>query len=102
MVLPAPPHAYGSDEAGLICAYLFDAQGLGSPVTPQQVRDLLPGAGAPRGFLWLHFSLSNTATRKWLQDHLRLPVEFDELLRDSPRSTRVELHDEELLAVIND
>ncbi len=103
MVTPVTANTYGSDETGLICGYRFDAEGIGTSVTAQQADQLLKAPDSQaEGFLWLHFSLSNSATLKWMQDNLKLPQEFHEILRDSSRSTRVELHDDALLAIIND
>jgi zinc transporter len=53
-------------------------------------------------FLWLHFNLSQAGTEKWLREHIPLPVEFFEALQQGSRSTRVELVDDSLLAVVND
>jgi zinc transporter len=53
-------------------------------------------------FLWLHFSLSNTATERWLRQHAGLPESFLAGLRDSGVSTRLEQEEESLVAVIHD
>src|SRR5262249_50989270 len=52
--------------------------------------------------VWLHFSLSNAASERWMQQHLQLPDSFYELLRESVGSTRLEMEDEALVAVIHD
>ena len=54
------------------------------------------------GFVWLHFNLSQASTEKWLRENTQLPVEFFEALQQGSRSTRVELVDDSLLAVVND
>jgi zinc transporter len=53
-------------------------------------------------FLWLHFSLSNAAAEKWMGEHLQLPEHFHETLHEGVGSTRVELEEDSLIAVIND
>jgi zinc transporter len=62
--------------------------------------------GAPaRGsdwFLWLHFSLSNAASERWLRQNLTLPEAFHESLHQAVGSTRLEQDGDALLAVIHD
>ena len=99
--VPANVSTYGSDEQGLVCGYVFDGEGLGTAVSVEEAQALL-AVGAPEQWLWLHFSLTNNAAQKWMRDTLTLPPEFHELLSDSSRSTRVELHDAEIIAVLND
>ena len=53
-------------------------------------------------FLWLHFSLSNTAAIRWLRAHLELPDAFYESLHENAVSTRLEQEGEDLVAVILD
>jgi zinc transporter len=59
-----------------------------------------------REFLWLHFNLANASCVGWLRQHLSLPDAFYESLRQGPSesgsSTRVELADESVVAVLND
>ena len=38
---------------------------------------------ASREFVWLHFSLGNSSTEKWLQDHLPIPEHYFETLREA-------------------
>ena len=54
------------------------------------------------GFIWLHFNLSQASTEKWLREHTPLPPEFYEALQQGSRSTRIELVDNALIAVVND
>jgi zinc transporter len=54
------------------------------------------------GFVWLHFNLAHSAAEKWLREHVTLSDQFYESLRDGSRSTRVELDDDMLVAVVND
>ncbi len=54
------------------------------------------------GFVWLHFNLAHSAAEKWMREHVTLSDQFYESLRDGSRSTRVELDDDMLVAVVND
>jgi zinc transporter len=56
--------------------------------------------GARHEFLWLHFSLANTASVRWLRQHAALPAAFFEPQDSS--STRLEVVDEALMGVMND
>ena len=51
-------------------------------------------------FLWLHFSLANAASGRWLREHTRLPDTFFET-QDSA-STRLEVTDDALTGMLND
>jgi zinc transporter len=99
--------SYGSDEAGLICGYLFDA----SDVQPAQAVDSGPAAEwlaasaltQPDGaYLWLHFNLSHTQAERWLRRHAGLSELFYETLGQGLHSTRIERADDTLIALIND
>ena len=99
------PLSYGSDQSGLVCGYLFgrapDGQGL--PLDGDGARQwLMEREQHPGEFVWLHFNLANTASEKWLHEHTALPDEFYESLHEGPRSTRIELADNTLIAVVND
>ena len=98
---PVPDLQYGSDLSGLICAYRFAPDQPGVPIDGAQAVAWLSSAAADGSFVWLHFSLSNAASERWLRQHLQLPPTFYETLQDSS-STRVEESDDHLLAVLND
>jgi zinc transporter len=101
MPLDAP---YGSDRNGLICGYRFRGGASGEVVDLEEARDWL-GHDAPKDpsdFAWLHFNLSDAAAESWIREHLDVPDEFFEALRDGSRSTRVEEARERLIAVVND
>ena len=101
---PSPP-SYGSDQTGMVCGYLFGraADGTGLALDSEQARAWLQArAQHPAEFIWLHFNLANTASEKWLHEHTALPEEFYESLHEGPRSTRIELADNTLIAVVND
>ena len=98
------PFTYGSDQSGLVWAYQFAPERAALPLQSAEVADLFgkPPALEKDEFLWLHFNLSQSSTEKWLRDHARLPPEFFEALHQGSRSTRIELTDESLIAVVND
>lgn len=95
---------YGADANGLICGFAFDQSGVGHAVNAQQALAALPAleAGHEAGFVWLHFHLGHASVERWLAEHLSLSPLFHEALREGSRSTRVELDDDTLIAVIND
>jgi zinc transporter len=97
---------YGSDEAGLICGYLFAPGRAGQPVGSKEAIEVLSdGDGAPGAdgsFLWLHFNMTNAAADRWLEQHVPLPKAFRESLHAATPATRVEQAEGSLLAVLND
>src|SRR5262245_20924170 len=93
---------YGSDKAGLVCAYIFTPGHRGAVIDADQAASWMAASDDCRDeFLWLHFSLTNAASERWLQEHASLPDAFRESLAGSP-STRVEAADDTLVAVVND
>jgi zinc transporter len=92
---------YGSDRAGLVCAYLFAPGGLGTSITADEAVAWLSERSDHSRFVWLHFNLANAASGRWLAQHLDLPRDFHDLLGLST-STRVEAAGDALLAVLND
>jgi len=56
---------YGSDKAGLVCGYLFTPGTPGRPIESGAAGDHLARRDNAVGFLWLHFSLANTACEHW-------------------------------------
>lgn len=95
--------SYGSDSAGLICGFVFSPGEAGRPIDSVAAAEWLTGiADGGTDFIWLHFSLSNVNTEKWLAEHLDLPEQYYETLREGPASTRIEQADDCLIAVIND
>lgn len=92
------------DRAGLVWAYQFQSATT-TEISPSE--DLEPLLDQhienPSGnLLWLHFNLSQASTERWLREHAPLPPEYFEALQQGARSTRVELVDDALIAVIND
>jgi len=121
-----PGNAYGSDEAGLICGYIFDSD---APDPARAVDSAQAAAwlaaqhastkdAAPvtdsNAYLWLHFNLSHAQAERWLHAHADLPDEFFETLHEGTRSTQIEriatrgdgkhreASEDSLIAVIND
>jgi zinc transporter len=91
---------YGSDRAGLVCAYVFSPGLPGRAIDSDEAAALLAVRGERSEFLWLHFSLANSAAGRWLRQQAALPETFFEPQDSS--STRVEVVDEALLGVLND
>jgi zinc transporter len=103
--MQSAPQSYGSDQSGLVCGYLFgrSADGKGQPLDTEAACTWLKQHDQhPQEFIWLHYNLANTASEKWLHEHTALPEEFYESLHEGPRSTRIELADDTLVAVVND
>jgi len=97
-----PRNTYGADQQGLICGFSFGSDGLGLPIEADQAVQRLTTGASGDGFVWLHFNLAQVSTEKWLRQHLELSEVFYETLREASRSTRVELDDGTLVAVLND
>ena len=96
--------AYGADPSGLICGYAFAPGQDAAPVDSAAALAWLQAPRAPEsgGFLWLHFNLSHANSEKWLRKHASLPEQYFETLHEGLASTRVELADDLLIAVVND
>ena len=93
-----------TDPSGLIWAFQCQKS---APVKSLSLSEALPitremEVNGADGFVWLHFNLSQASTEKWLRENTQLPMEFFEALQQGSRSTRVELVDDSLLAVVND
>ena len=95
---------YAQDRSGLVWAYRFNHAHQGEVVPTANLEQITQEAQAEdfEGFLWLHFTLSQAPTEKWLHAHTALPPEFYEALHQGSRSTRIELADDALIAVVND
>ncbi|MYM38777.1 transporter [Duganella qianjiadongensis] len=95
---------YGSDTAGLVWGYLLGPdKAAAQAMNSTQALAWLNGAPRKAGeFIWLHFNLSHAASEKWLRAYAGLSDEFFETLHQGSRSTRIELVDNALVAVVND
>lgn len=91
---------YGSDDSGLVWGFLIGGP-KAVPVGAQGAADWMRQPN-PGEFLWLHFNLSNTASERWLRAHAGLADEFYGTLHQGSRSTRIEIADNALIAVVND
>ena len=104
LMTPASQTEYLSTQSGLVWGYLLDGAGGAKIIDASGLLHALEQqrAGPSSGILWLHFNLAQATTERWLKDHTNLPAEFFEALHLGSRSTRVELVDDGLLAVVND
>jgi zinc transporter len=95
---------YGSDKHGIIWAYLFRPGTLAVQLDADGVLAWLQdGAHAHAdSFLWLHFSLANAASVRWMRAHLQAPESFYDSLQHGAVSTRVEQEGAALVAAIHD
>lgn len=96
-------------DDGLICGYVFDAQGTAQPLACTadvlkwlQERHKAPPSQHVGGFAWIHMNLSHAATLPWLRAHAGLADEFFEALDGGSRSARIERVGPALFAVLND
>lgn len=96
--------SYGSDPTGLICGYVFSPEQDARPIDSAAALDWANKVRDPRDpeFVWLHFSLGNGSSTKWLGDHLPLPAQYFETLHEGEGSTRIEQADDCLIALLND
>ena len=93
---------YGSERAGLLCGYVFAPSHPGRAIDADEAAALVRDAAADtREFLWLHFNLSNQASRRWLSQHLDAPESFVSALDQAP-STRVDVAPGSSVAAISD
>jgi zinc transporter len=95
---------YGSDHHGVVWAYQFVSGRPGVSITSDQALDIFsnPEKRDQDQLVWLHFSLSNTASISWLRKNFQLPETFYEFLGQEVGSTRVERDDDALVAVFHD
>lgn len=96
--------SYGSDHSGLVWGYQFTQDGSATLIKEVSIAvDFLEGQrDGSKEFTWLHFNLSRASTEKWLHQHVPLVPQFYEALHQGSRSTRIELVDDSLIAVVND
>jgi zinc transporter len=94
---------FGSDKAGLLCGYTFRPGHAGRPIDADDAADLLdePSEDDPGAFVWLHFNIANQAARRWLHERLTLPESFEASFTHV-MSTRVEVEEQAVVAVLND
>jgi zinc transporter len=95
---------YGSDQHGLVCAFLFSGDVPAREVASDELPRLLApqDTGDDKTFLWLHFSLANAASERWLRRNLVMPDSFFQSLNEPASSTRLEVDEDALVAVVHD
>jgi zinc transporter len=94
----------GPDQAGPIWGYHFVPTKPARSITAEEAIKFLaaPSSGLPEEFLWLHFSLSNTASESWLRRYLTLPDTFYDSLNSDVDATHLEQDGDALVARIHD
>lgn len=102
--MTVPVSVFAPGQSGLICGYLFDAQGRGQALDLYQAERWFGDAAPTDGesFVWLHFNAANVTAEKWLLANLPHAAHCFETLREGVRSTRLEVVDQALVAVVND
>ena len=95
--------SYGSDRNGLVWGYRFRPGVAPQAVDCEDALELFgPAADPGEGFLWLHLSLSNAASERWMRQHLQLSEDFYDALHEGIGSTRLEVQGDALIAVLHD
>lgn len=109
--MASPLPTYGTDAQGLICGFLFSSTAPAREIDSQEAAAWLAEKSNAAGtliekedasFLWVHFNLAHTGSLKWMQANANLPDEFFDTLGEDSHSTRIELVESSLLAVVND
>jgi zinc transporter len=90
------------DLIGLLYAFRFRPGEAAQPIDAETAIGALKREDAPDEFFWLHFNLAHAGAERWMRTHLELPAEFFETLHEGSRSTRIEMAQSALLAVVND
>jgi zinc transporter len=93
---------YGSDRTGLVWGYAFSPGDTPREVDSETAARLLAEPDEEASFLWLHFSLSNVASERWIKEHVVPPEEFISSLHEGVGSTRLEQYDDALVAILHD
>ncbi|HUI61101.1 MAG TPA: transporter [Steroidobacteraceae bacterium] len=97
---------YGSDRSGLVWGYRFAPGRAPEPIDCEAAVAHLSATDESESrstwFIWLHFSLSNANSERWMRQHLKLPATFYDSLHEQLGSTRLEIEDNALVAIIHD
>ncbi len=102
-VHPSPTEtSYGSDRNGLVWGYRFRPGVAPEAIDCEAALELIGPAAGGEGFLWLHLSLSNAASERWMRQHLQLSADFYDALHEGTGSTRLEIQGDALIAVLHD
>ncbi len=99
-----PEPLYGSDQNGFVWGFVFRPGEPAQSVTASIAADMLKDvrSSQAQSFLWLHFSLANATSLRWLEQNMDLPEAFSYALKNDAGSTRVEQDDDALVATIRD
>lgn len=98
-----PDLTYGSDRNGLVWAYHFSPGAPPREIGAEQAESFLAAEGeGSEGFVWLHFSLANSASERWVRQHVSPPEDFIPSLHEAAASTRLELDGDDLIATMHD
>lgn len=101
--LESPDATYGSDRHGLVWGYQMQPGHAPLALDSDQAAERLARSSRESGaFLWLHFSLANAATERWMRRHLSLPEGFFHSLNQQASSTRLEQEDDAIVAMVHD
>ena len=102
--MSAHEQLYGSDQNGFVWGFVFRPGEAAQPVTASIATGILAEAKSSdeKIFIWLHFSLANAASLRWLEQNISLPEAFAHALKNDASSTRVEQDDDALVATIHD
>jgi zinc transporter len=99
-----PEPLYGSDQNGFVWGFVFrpgePAQSVTASIASDMLKDIR--SNQMQSFLWLHFSLANATSLRWLEQNMDLPEAFSYALKNDAGSTRVEQDDDALVATIRD
>jgi zinc transporter len=92
------------NQQGLLCAFAFHEDRTAESIGMEEVTLWLEQQHdrQQNGFIWLHFNLSHQSSLKWLKEHCQLPEQFYDSLSDEGSSTRIELAEGHLIALVND
>jgi len=101
-ITPGTSTLHGAGADGLICGFRFQPGRQATPISAEEAGQWITGTTPTDEFVWVHFNLAHRATAQWLRNHAGLSGVFDEAVRVGTRSTRVEIDDDMLVAVIND
>jgi Mg2+ and Co2+ transporter CorA len=95
------PALVGLAEAlpGLVCAYRFDEEGVGRPLTAE---DLAGALAAKSGWTWFHFNLANARARDWIEENAPVPDAAKELLLDTDDHLCLIAEDDTLFGIFAD
>jgi zinc transporter len=94
------------DHQGLLYGFWFmegqPAKAIDLTAASRWVKRINDDDTTETDFIWLHFNLTNKLARRWLEENLELPSQFYESFNEHASSTRIELTDNHLLALVND